>query len=350
MNPRVHKPIIGITMGDPAGIGPEIIAKTLARPEICGLCHPLVIGDSNVMRQAIGIAGADLKVNPVNSVAGAKFVFGLMDVFDLANVDIALLQQGKISVMAGHAAFEAIRKVIELAAAREIHAVVTGPIHKEAINLAGHHFSGHTEIFAHLTETADVAMLLVHGNLRVIHVTTHIPLRQVCDHIKKERIVQVIRLIHDACQQLGIPSPRIGVAGLNPHAGDGGLFGHEERDEITPAIQEAVSMGIQAEGPIPPDTLFPKAVGGAYDGCVAMYHDQGHIPIKLIGFTWNDQAQKMSIVQGVNITLGLPIIRTSVDHGTAFEIAGKGVASPEAMVHAIEYAVMLAQHQRQNAK
>ena len=184
-------------------------------------------------------------------------------------------------------------------------------------------------------------MLLVYDNLRVIHVTTHVSLKSACELIKKERIVKVIRLLADGCQALGIASPKIGVAGLNPHASDGGLFGSEEQEEILPAVNKVISLGIDAEGPIPPDSLFPKAIGGYYDGCVAMYHDQGHIPFKLVGFSWDQKLQCMSSVKGVNVTLGLPIIRTSVDHGTAFEIAGKGMASEDAMVHAIEYAVKM---------
>jgi len=221
---------------------------------------------------------------------------------------------------------------------------VTGPIHKESINQAGHKFAGHTEIYAHYTNTKKYAMLLVDKDMKVIHVSTHVSLRQACDLVKKERILEVISLIHDACIQFGVSNPKIGVAGLNPHASDGGLFGNEEKLEIIPAVNEAVRMGFNAEGPIPADTLFSKAKGGLYDGCVAMYHDQGHIPFKMQGFVWDNEQQKMKSVSGVNITLGLPIIRASVDHGTAFEIAGKGVASHEALILAVEYAAKMAQH------
>jgi 4-hydroxythreonine-4-phosphate dehydrogenase len=246
--------------------------------------------------------------------------------------------------MAGNAAFESIRKVIELAVSKEIDATVTAPINKESLNLAGHHFSGHTEIYAHFTDTKKYAMLLADESLRVIHATTHVPLRQACDMITEERVYDVIRLLDNACKQFGIQNPRIGVAGLNPHAGDGGLFGTEDEERIAPAVEKAKAEGFNVEGPVPPDTLFSKAIQGKYDGCVAMYHDQGHIPFKLIGFKWNNKTQSMESVKGVNITLGLPIIRTSVDHGTAFEIAGKGIASEDALVIAIEYAVKMAKN------
>lgn len=342
MNDR--KPIIGITMGDPAGIGPEIVVKALSKTDIYNSCHPLVIGDVRVIRDALKIAGVNLEIQAITDVRAARFKYGTIDVLDLDNVDPEQLQMGMISSMAGHAAYEAIKKTIELAMNNDIDATVTGPIHKKAINKAGHHFAGHTEIYAHLTGASDVGMLLVSDNLRVIHVSTHVPLRKACDLVKKDRILKVIQLLDDACRQFGIESPKIAVAGLNPHSSDGGLFGHEEQQEIIPAIKEARAMGFDVQGPVPPDTLFSIAKGGFYDGCVAMYHDQGHIPFKLVGFSWNNEKGQMESVKGVNITLGLPVIRTSVDHGTAFEIAGKGIASPEALIHAIHYAVKLAQH------
>ncbi|MDZ7358563.1 MAG: 4-hydroxythreonine-4-phosphate dehydrogenase PdxA [candidate division KSB1 bacterium] len=335
------KPIIGISMGDPAGIGPEVAAKALAKPEIYEICRPLIIGDASVIHQAVSIAKVNLGVRAVPTVAEAKFEFGIIDVFDLKNVELAQLEHGKVSAMAGEAAFQAVKKLIELALDRQIHATVTGPIHKESINLAGHHFAGHTEIYAHYTNTKDYAMLLASENFRVIHVSTHVPVRQACDLVKQERIVKVIVLLNRALKQFGFESPRIGVAGLNPHASDGGLFGWEEQNEIIPAIQQARQMGIHVEGPMPPDILFPKAKGGCYDGCVAMYHDQGHIAFKLDGFVWDCETGSMRTVKGVNITLGIPIIRVSVDHGTAFEIAGLGRASPDSMIMAIEYAAKM---------
>jgi 4-hydroxythreonine-4-phosphate dehydrogenase len=340
------KPIIGITMGDPAGIGPEIIVKALSNPKIYEDCKPLVFADANVMQKALEIAHSSLKINPVKAVSDAKFQYGTIDVFDLNNVNMETLEYGKVSAESGNAAFESIRQVIGLALQGEIDATVTAPINKEALNLAGHHFSGHTEIYAHFTNTKKYAMLLADDTLRVIHATTHVPLREACEIITQERVLDVITLLNDACVQLGIENPKMGVAGLNPHAGDGGLFGTEDAEIIAPAVQKARSLGYNAEGPVPPDTLFSKAIQGKYDGCVAMYHDQGHIPFKLVGFKWNNETQSMDSVKGVNITLGLPIIRTSVDHGTAFEIAGKGIASEDAMTIAIEYAIKMAKNRK----
>lgn len=335
-------PIIGISMGDPAGIGPEITAKAFAEKSVYEICRPLVIGDAAAMKQAVEIAKVKLKVNPIEAVADAKFEYGTIDVIDLKNVDVNVLVHGKVSAMAGNAAFEAVKKVIELAMADEVDATVTGPINKEAMNDAGFHYTGHTEIYAEFTKTKDYTMLLVDKNLRVVHVSTHVSLRQACDNVKKERVLAVIKLAYDTMKNFGIAGPRIGVAGLNPHSGEGGLFGWEEEKEIVPAIEEAHLMGINAEGPVPPDTLFSKAKGGQYDIVVAMYHDQGHIPLKVVGFNWNEQEKKWSSVSGVNITLGLPIIRTSVDHGTAFGKAGKGTATHESLLHAIEYAARFA--------
>jgi len=338
----MEKPIIGITMGDPAGIGPEVAVRTLANYDIYNISRPLIVGDAATMFDATKIAKVDLSINPIKEISETKFSPGMIDVFDLKNVDLDKVEFSKISAIAGNAAFEAVHKVIELALEKKIDATVTGPINKESIQLAGYDFPGHTEIYAHYTRTQDFAMLLVYENLRVIHVSTHVSLKRACELVKKERIVKVIKLLNNACIKFGIESPRIGVAGLNPHASDGGLFGAEEKDEIIPAIKEANASGFNVEGPFPPDVLFPMAQGGHFDGCVAMYHDQGHIPFKLLGFDWDSERQIMGSVKGVNITMGLPIIRTSVDHGTAFEIAGKGIASPESMIYAIEYAVKLA--------
>lgn len=338
------KPTIAITMGDPASIGPEIAVKALQEKSIHAICKPLLVGDAKVFEQIIHKLKLDVKVNMVHSVAEAKFELGTIDVFDLNITDITKLQFGKIDAMCGEASFQAVKKVIELAIAKEVDATVTGPINKKSINEAGHHFAGHTEIYAHYTGTKKYAMLLVEDNINVIHVSTHVSLRQACDLVKKERIVQVIELIVDGLKRLGKTNLKIGVAGLNPHAGDSGLFGTEDDQEILPAVEEARRLGYDVEGPVPPDTMFSKAAQGAYGGVVAMYHDQGHIPFKLAGFKWNAAKQQMDSVKGVNITLGLPIIRTSVDHGTAFEIAGKGIASADAMILAIESAVQLSRN------
>lgn len=337
-------PIIAITMGDPASIGPEIAVKALQQRSIHEICKPLLIGDAKVFEQIINALKLNVKVNAIHNLADAKFVLGIIDVFDLNITDVSRLQFGKIDAMCGEASFQAIKKAIELAMAKEVNATVTGPINKKSINEAGHHFAGHTEIFAHFTGTKKYAMLLVEDNINVIHVSTHVSLRQACDLVKKDRIIQVIELIVAGLKRLGKTNLKIGVAGLNPHAGDSGLFGTEDDLEILPAVQEARKLGYDVEGPVPPDTMFAKAAMGAYGGVVAMYHDQGHIPFKLAGFKWNAEKQQMDSVKGVNITLGLPIIRTSVDHGTAFEIAGKGIASADAMILAIESAVQLSKH------
>lgn len=335
-------PVIAITMGDPASIGPEIAVKALKDKKIYEICRPLIAGDAAVFKKIIAELGLDVKVNRIEKPADAGFAFGTIDIVDLKNVDTSKLEYGKIDAMCGEASFRSVEKVIQLALAGEVDATVTGPINKKSINEAGHHFAGHTEIYAHYTNTKKYAMLLVEDHINVIHVSTHVSLRQACDLVKKDRILEVIELLRNGLTSLGKTNLKIGVAGLNPHAGDSGLFGTEDDQEILPAVEEARSRGYDVEGPVPPDTMFAKAATGAYGGVVAMYHDQGHIPFKLAGFKWNSEKQHMESVKGVNITLGLPIIRTSVDHGTAFEIAGKGIASPDAMVLAIESAVQLA--------
>ena len=336
------KPILAITMGDPAGIGPEIILQSLALKETYDKCRPLVTGDAKVMEFVAKQQKSELKINAISSVKEAKFEYGTVDVFDLNLIDMNTFEQGKVAVQCGNAAFQSVIKAIELAMNNEVDGTVTAPLNKEALNLAGHHFDGHTEIYATYTHTKKYAMLLADEFLRVIHVSTHVPLRKACDLVKKERIIDVTELITDACKQFGIENPKIGIAGLNPHASDGGLFGDEERLEITPAVEELKAKGFNVDGPVPPDTLFAKAKCGKYDGCVAMYHDQGHIPFKVVGFNWDRATGKMSTAKGVNITLGLPIIRVSVDHGTAFDVAGKGVASPDAMLLSIDYATKMA--------
>jgi 4-hydroxythreonine-4-phosphate dehydrogenase len=336
------KPTLAITMGDPAGIGPEIVVKALARKEVYEQCNPLVVADAGVMRKAIKATGLSMQIHPVSRVADAGFNYGCIDVYDLEYAGLDRVEYGKVSAKAGDAAFLSIRKAIELAMSKEVDGTVTAPINKEALNLAGHHFDGHTEIYAHFTGTGKYAMLLADERLRVIHVSTHVSLREACDRVKKQRIIDVTQLITDACRQFGIDNPRIGIAGLNPHASDNGLFGREEEKEIIPAINELKSAGYNVDGPVPPDTLFAKAKCGQYDGCVAMYHDQGHIPFKVVGFNWDPETGRMSSVQGVNITLGLPIVRVSVDHGTAFDVAGKGIASPDAMLLSIDYATRMA--------
>ena len=339
--------IIGITMGDPASIGPEITAKALSDPAIYKRCKPLVIGDVSVMEEALTITrlSGKLKIHGIKEVSEALFEYGTIDVYDMQVVDITELQRKEVSVMAGNAAFQYVKKVIELAMEHKIDATVTNALNKEAMNLAGHHFSGHTEIYAEYTGTKKYTMMLAHENLRVVHVSTHVSLREACDRVKKDRVLEVIRIANQACKQLGIEQPKIGVAGLNPHSGENGMFGREEIEEITPAIQKAKAEGILADGPVPPDTVFSKARGGWYDIVVAMYHDQGHIPLKVVGFVYNQEEKKWDAVAGVNITLGLPIIRASVDHGTAFDQAGTGLASELSLINAMDYAIRMADKQ-----
>jgi len=325
------RPIVGITMGDPAGVGPEVTAKALSNKEIYDICKPIVIGDAGVMTRALDIVKVKLKVNPVQKVAKAKFTYGTIDVLDLKNVDLSKLQIGMVQAMAGKASLEYIHKAVDLALEGEIHAIATVSINKEAIHLAGSKHPGHTEILAELTATKDFTMMLAAENLRVFHVTIHEPLRRAVDLIKKDSVLETIKLAQGALQSMGIEKPKIAVAGLNPHASDGGIFGHEEAQEIAPAVQAAKAMGINAVGPIPPDTVFLRAYQGEFDGVVAMYHDQGHIPLKLVGFK-----------SGINVTIGLPIIRTSVDHGTAFDIAGKGIADPTSLMESIKMAATMA--------
>jgi 4-hydroxythreonine-4-phosphate dehydrogenase len=341
INKSKHIPLLAITMGDPAGIGPEIAAKAFSDKTVYDICRPILIGHIPAMGKAIKVAQSNIKIHEIHDPAEARFHYGIMDLFAVEAPISDDICFGEVSALAGDLAFRSIKTAIDLALQKKVDGTVTGPINKEAINKAGHHFSGHSEIYANLTNTRKYAMLLVYNNLRIIHVSTHISLRQACDLVKTERIIEVALLLDTALKKLGIANPRIGVAGLNPHSGDGGLFGSEEINEIIPAINEMRKTGINAEGPIPADTLFAMANGGKYDGCIAMYHDQGHIPLKFHGFKWNEENKTMESVSGVNITLGLPILRTSVDHGTAFDIAGKGIASPDALMNAIEYAVKL---------
>jgi len=332
---REHKPFLGITMGDAAGIGPEIVVMSLIRKEIQNICSPLVIGDEKVIEEALKIVSQRAKVRSVKKIEECKFSEKIINVLDLQNIKLGALIRGKISPMAGKAAFEYIKRAASLALSGKIEAIVTAPLSKEALNKAGYHYPGHTEILARLSGAKEVVMMLVKGNLRVSHVTSHLPLRDIFDLINKERIFKVITLTCKALQGIGVNKPRLAVAGLNPHAGEGELFGREEINEILPAIKKARSLKINVRGPIPADTLFYRANQGEFDGVIAMYHDQGHIPLKTLGF-----------FEGVNVTLGLPFIRTSVAHGTAFDKAGKGVANPQSLIEAIKLATLMVKQKR----
>jgi len=335
------KPIVGITMGDAAGIGPEIIIKALSKREVYEICCPLVIGDSRVLEQAARIVGVSLNVKPVFRVEDANFEFGTVDVFDFKNIDLKALKIGHVDAMAGEASVKYIEKAVDMALGNEIDAIATAPINKEAMNKAGYNYAGHTELLAHLTNTKDYAMMLIADSLRVVHVTTHASLRKACETIKKERVLKVIRVTYQVMRKMKIENPKIAVAALNPHGGEGGLFGDEEIREITPAVEEARKEGVNVIGPLPADTIFVRARGGAYDVVVAMYHDQGHIPVKLMGLKWDEKQGAWTAVSGVNVTIGLPIIRSSVDHGTAFGKAWKGTANPQSMIEAIKFAAQM---------
>ncbi len=338
----MEKPVISITMGDPAGIGAEITVRALNNKELYDKARPVVIGSKEVMQDALNLIAFNLKLNVIERLENIKGKYGEIDLLDLANIKLDDFKYGEVSAKAGKAAIDYIFTAIELAKEKKVDAVVTGPIHKEAINAAGYHYAGHTEMFAEKTKTEDYAMMLADEEMRVIHVSTHVSLREACELVKKDRVLKVIRLADQAIKGLGIDDPQIGVAGLNPHAGEQGLFGDEEINEITPAIEEAKKEGISVEGPIPPDTIFSKVIGGQYDIAVVMYHDQGHIPMKVTGFKYDKSTNKWSSVSGVNATIGLPIIRTSVDHGVAFGKAGEGRANEESMVQAIKMAIQLA--------
>jgi 4-phospho-D-threonate 3-dehydrogenase / 4-phospho-D-erythronate 3-dehydrogenase len=336
---KKRKPVIGITIGDPAGIGAEITVRALGRKEIYQKSKPLVIASKPVMEDAIKIISSNLRLHIVKNTEEIKGEYGTIDLLDLDNIKLEEFEYGKINKKAGQASLDYIYKGIELAMDKKIDAVVTGPIHKESIKAAGSPHPGHTEIFATKTDTKDYAMMLADEHFRVIHVSTHVALRKACDLVKKERVLTVINLADKALKDLGIQEPKIAVAGLNPHAGEGGLFGKEEIDEIIPAINEAKKDGINVEGPIPPDTIFSKVLGRQYDIAVVMYHDQGHIPVKVTGFKYDVKKNILLGISGVNITVGLPIIRISVDHGVAFDMAGKGMSNEESMVEAIKMAI-----------
>ncbi len=339
-------PVLGISMGDPAGIGAEIAVKALCDHDWTGKCVPVVIGDYEAMQDAIRFTGRNCTLQKIEDPSQAVYSPNQIPLIDMGYLPPNSWEYKKVSALAGKAAFNYVRLGTELAMAGKTDAIVTGPINKESINLAGYHYSGHTEILAELTGTKDYAMLLIGGNLRVIHVTTHVSMREACDRITKERVYTVIRLAKQAMDLLGMPEAKIGVAGFNAHCSENGLFGDEEAKAIIPAIQQAQEEGIRVDGPVPPDTVFVKAQAGQYDIVVAMYHDQGHIPLKLAGFKLDLTTNKYTSMSGVNCTIGLPIIRSSVDHGTAFGKAGEGRANEESLVDAMEIAMTMAANRK----
>jgi 4-hydroxythreonine-4-phosphate dehydrogenase len=333
--PAAQKPLVGITMGDPAGIGPEIIAKAWTHPEVHAWCRPLVIGDARIFRRALTACRLRLDLCVLRHPSQADPEPRRLDVLDVPTIAPGQAAPGRLSRACGRAAVRTVLAAIDHAMANRLDAVVTAPLNKEAMRLARYRYDGHTEIFGRRTRAGRVAMLLVVGRMRVIHVSAHTALRVAIRKVSQRRVLGTIRLAHLALRQFGVRAPRVAVAGLNPHAGERGLFGREEIREIIPAISAARQEGINALGPFPPDSLFYRARRGEFDCVVAMYHDQGHIPMKLLGFD-----------RGVNVTVGLPIVRTSVDHGTAFDIAGKGIASERSLVEAIRVAARLARHRR----
>jgi 4-hydroxythreonine-4-phosphate dehydrogenase len=341
----MHKPLIAVTMGDPAGVGPEVIAKALSKPESHGFCVPFVVGDFGVMERAVRLAApaSAHKLERLASLDRLEPFAGAVRVLDLANVPARDFRHGTIRAEYGRAAGEAVERAVRLALEGRVHAVVTAPIQKESFKAAGFPHPGHTEMLAALTGAPRVTLMLMRGDFRVVHVTLHLPLKEVAAAVTQERVLDTVRTAHEGCLALGIARPRVAVAGLNPHAGDGGLFGDEEERAIRPAVERARSEGIGAEGPFSPDTMFAMLRGGRFDIAVAMYHDQGGIAMKLLAFEWDARANRWGKITGVNVTLGLPIVRVSVSHGTAFEAAGKGTADSSSLEEALRVAARLAE-------
>jgi 4-hydroxythreonine-4-phosphate dehydrogenase len=326
-----YRPIIGITMGDPVGIGPEIILLSLCKPSIYKVCRPIVIGDAQILDAAKKYVRSKLHIKPVKNPDEGIYKVGSIDLMNLSEIPPDKMLWGIPTVETGRAMVDYIKAASDLAIKGRIAAMVTCPINKAAIQIAGYHYSGHTELLAERTRSKNFAMMFAGNRLRIALVTIHVPLKEVASLLSEEKVLRTIQLAWESLRErFGFKTPRIAVAGLNPHAGEGGIFGNEEITIVAPAILAARKKGLDVTGAIPPDTVFYQAVNGRFDAVVSMYHDQGLIPFKLIHF--ND---------GVNITLGLPIIRTSVDHGTAYDIAGKGTADPGSLVAAI---TMAAQH------
>jgi len=327
----MEKPIIAVTMGDPAGIGPEIVAKSIADKATFDVARCIVIGDKKVMEKAIEIVGADLKVNVVESPADGDYSYGVLNMIDLDNIDMSRFEYGKINAMCGQAAFDYIKKSIEITMDKQADAVATTPINKESLHAAEVDFIGHTEIFGALTGTADPLTMFETNGLRVFFLTRHKSLRDMLDDIKKDRIIDYVERCTDALRRLGVKEGTMAVAGLNPHSGEHGLFGWEEVKEIAPAVEELKERGFNVAGPVPADSVFHQAAQGRFNSVLSLYHDQGHIATKTLDFD-----------RTISITNGMPILRTSVDHGTAFDIAGKGIAGAVSMEEAIRLAAKYA--------
>ena len=331
---------IAVTMGDPAGIGPEIIVKALPAFEEkfrSGQLELILTGTGSVFASAAERMGVELGAVPLQPGEPRKPGVRLHEAAAAAQS----LPVGTVSAEAGRLAFAAIKAAVDLALADRADAICTAPLSKEALNLAGYHYSGHTELLADLTGARDSAMLLLHGDMRVSHISTHVALEDAVRRLTPARLRRVIELTLEALAALGIARPRIAIAALNPHAGEGGMFGRQDIDITAPIVAELRGKGLAIEGPVPGDTVFVKLRGRQYDAVVAMYHDQGHIPVKLLGFSIDPETGRWEALSGVNVTLGLPIVRTSVDHGTAFDIAGKGIANERSLIEAIQCAIDL---------
>ena len=326
-----EKPAIAITMGDPCGIGPEVVIKALADPQVYASCRPVVVGNTFAMQQALKLTGLPLSINETDDPTSAGENPSVVDVVDIHNLNPEDITVGQISIPCGKAAMQWVSKAGELALAGIVDGLATAPLNKEAASLAGYQSIGHMELLQELSGAKTVATMLLAKNLRVVHLTTHRSLRLACDYVKKDRILEFLQLTHDNFVKWGFTSPRIAAAALNPHGSDGGLLGNEEAEEIAPAVKEAQERGINVVGPVPADIVFHQAIQGRYDTVLCMYHDQGHIPVKVYGFE-----------ESITANLGLPFVRTSVDHGTAFDIAGKGVADHFSMLESIRLAVALA--------
>lgn len=326
-----ERPCVAITMGDPAGIGPEIVLKALQSAHVYSVSRPLVVGDRRILeRAAAWVGGAGLGYEIVDDPAAGRYEPQTVTLWDLHNAPPDACPTGQVTAASGRAAAEYVFGACDLAMEGRVAAVVTAPLNKEAMNLGGVHHAGHTELLTERTGAQRVSMLLVSDRLRVVHVSTHVSLGEAIRRVTPARVGETIDLAQQACLALGITAPRIAVAGLNPHAGEAGLFGSEEQESIMPAVLAARAHGLDVSDPQAPDTVFLRALNGEWDIVVAMYHDQGHIPMKLLAFD-----------SGVNVSVGLPIVRTSVDHGTAFDIAGTGKASAHSMLQAIEVAVRM---------
>ena len=322
-------PTIAITMGDPCGIGPEVVVKALSNPSLTELCHPLVVGSTPILMKTAEHLGLSLNITSVLSPEeAANNNISILDPGNLNAEDIVL---GQVSADAGRASVEWILEAGRMALNGDVQAIATAPINKEAARAAGYEDIGHMELLQKLSGAKEVATMLTAGNLRVVHLTTHRSLARAVEYVKKENILSKLELTHICFKNWGFDNPRIAIAALNPHGGDGGLLGREELDEILPAVKIGLDNGINVAGPIPADSVFPQALAGLYDVVFVLYHDQGHIPIKVKDFDGS-----------ISINLGFPFTRTSVDHGTAFDIAGKGVANPDGMIGAIEAAAIIA--------